>query len=387
MQREAVTPRQDWEDLHTRFRFGEGKTIRQPASWVESSNWHENACYCLTTREADMVAEATRDLHAMCLETAGNIIKSGNYGDELGIPAAAIPAIERSWNCGDPSVYGRFDLAFDGVNPPKMLEYNADIADQLLESSVLQYHWAIANNKPRFFNNIHGNLAHRWDEIKGQLAIDTIHFTADFRVTENIQTLDYMKLVAEESGLTVKIVDITKIGWDDAQKKFYDPADDQDINHLFKLYPWEEMVTEAFGAHLVADPEPVHMIEPSWKMLLTSKGFMAALWKDNENHPNLLPTFKTVASFGTTFVKKPFWGAGGKDVEIHINDIMGRGANSFKHGEGFIYQKYEPLPVFDGHSALTCSWVIGNNPSGIGIREQQGNIVNTKSAFVPHYIK
>jgi glutathionylspermidine synthase len=25
-----------------------------------------------------------------------------------------------------PSLYGRFDLTYDGINPPKLLEYNAD---------------------------------------------------------------------------------------------------------------------------------------------------------------------------------------------------------------------------------------------------------------------
>lgn len=387
MKREAITPRQDWEDLHLRFRFGQGKTIPQPASWVESSNWRENACYSLTTREADTIAEATRDLHAMCLDTAGDIIKSGNYHDDLGIPAAAIPTIERSWHRGDPSLYGRFDLAFDGVNPPKMIEYNADFADQLLESSVLQYHWAVANNKPMYFNNIHGDLIHRWNEIKGQLGITMLHMTADFREAENVQTMDYMRQAAEEAGLTVGVIDIANIGWDDDQKKFYDTANNQDIDHLFKLYAWNAMVSEDFGANLIADPEPVHVIEPSWKMLLTSKAFMTELWKRHEDHPNLLPTFRTVAPFGTTFVKKPVWGAGGKDVEIHIDSVRGRGANSFKHGEGFIYQQYQPLPVMDGHFVLTCAWVVGNNPSGIGIREQQGNVVNGQSIFVPHYLK
>ena len=39
------------------------------------------------------------------------------------------------------SIYGRFDLAFDGVDPPKLLEYNADTPTALLEAAVVQWDW------------------------------------------------------------------------------------------------------------------------------------------------------------------------------------------------------------------------------------------------------
>lgn len=36
---------------------------------------------------------------------------------------------------------GRFDLVYDGVNPPKMLEYNGDTPSLIIESSHLQLSW------------------------------------------------------------------------------------------------------------------------------------------------------------------------------------------------------------------------------------------------------
>lgn len=36
---------------------------------------------------------------------------------------------------------GRFDFSWDGRNPPKMLEYNADTPSLLLESSWVQGDW------------------------------------------------------------------------------------------------------------------------------------------------------------------------------------------------------------------------------------------------------
>ena len=43
---------------------------------------------------------------------------------------------------------GRFDLVYDGVNPPKMLEYNADTPSIIIESGDLQEGW---------FKDVHGN--------------------------------------------------------------------------------------------------------------------------------------------------------------------------------------------------------------------------------------
>jgi glutathionylspermidine synthase len=57
----------------------------------------------------------------------------------MGIPEAAVPLIERSWEEEPPSLYGRFDFACDGVNPPRLLAYNADTPTALLEAAVVQW--------------------------------------------------------------------------------------------------------------------------------------------------------------------------------------------------------------------------------------------------------
>ena len=36
---------------------------------------------------------------------------------------------------------GRFDLVYDGINPPKMLEFNGDTPSLIIESGTLQEGW------------------------------------------------------------------------------------------------------------------------------------------------------------------------------------------------------------------------------------------------------
>ena len=49
--------------------------------------------------------------------------------------------IRESWNRDEFTLYGRFDLAYNGASPPKMLEYNSDTPTSLLEAAVIQWFW------------------------------------------------------------------------------------------------------------------------------------------------------------------------------------------------------------------------------------------------------
>ena len=50
------------------------------------------------------------------------------------------------------------------------------------------------------------------------------------------------------------------LGWDG--ERFVD-LDEEPVETLFKLYPWEWLVREEFGQHLLA--RPARLIEPAWK--------------------------------------------------------------------------------------------------------------------------
>ena len=45
---------------------------------------------------------------------------------------------------------------------------------------------------------------------------------------------------------------------------------------MFKLYPWEWMMREAFGASLPG--APTQFVEPPWKAILSNKGILPLLW-------------------------------------------------------------------------------------------------------------
>ena len=56
--------------------------------------------------------------------------------------------IAASWKRRDASLYGRFDLRYDGQGPAKLLEYNADTPTSLFETAVFQWELARRCDRP-----------------------------------------------------------------------------------------------------------------------------------------------------------------------------------------------------------------------------------------------
>jgi glutathionylspermidine synthase len=147
MRRIASRPRAYWQK----------KVEAVGLTWhsLDALYWNEFAFYEFTTREVEILETATNQLERMTLKAAQHVIDNRLYA-RMGIPANAVPLIERSWEAEQPSLYGRFDFAFDGRNPPKLLEYNADTPTSLLEAAVVQWYWLQETHPDSDqFNSIH----------------------------------------------------------------------------------------------------------------------------------------------------------------------------------------------------------------------------------------
>src|SRR3954451_5555498 len=132
--------------------------------------WDETAAYQLSSYEVDQLELAANTLHEMCLELVQEVIDEKMYGLFL-IPKEFEELVAKSWNDDEPSIYGRFDLAYDGTGAPKLLEYNADTPTALVEASVAQWFW-LQDTDPRAaeegmqFNSIHERLLDAWKELR-----------------------------------------------------------------------------------------------------------------------------------------------------------------------------------------------------------------------------
>jgi glutathionylspermidine synthase len=373
MTRHCCQPRPDWREKVERV----GLTFHTHEA---GPYWDESACYELTAREVDELEAAADTLHFLCIDAAEAVIKN-NWWSRLNIPPASIPAILRSWERDDFSVYGRFDLGYDGVSPPNLLEYNADTPTALLEAAVAQWFWLKESRAGADqFNSIHERLIKAWRRWAGK----TVHFSGIRQHAEDEMTLLYLRDCGEQAGVTIKHVFVDDIGWHKKAGHFVD-LDNERIEFCFKLYPWEWLWQEEFGAHLVNDC--IQFIEPMWKMLLSNKGLLPVLWELFPGHPNLLPAYETRKLLGGNYIRKPKLSREGSNVSWVEGGVVVEENGGAYGEEGFIYQAPATLPEFDGYHPIFGVWVINHDAAGLGIREDTRRITGNLSRFVPHFFR
>ena len=356
--------------------------------------WQEGVCYGLSETQVDKILDATQELHDMSLEMVSTIVKSGDYPDYFSLTDNCKALIEQSWNRGDKSFYGRFDLVFDGKDEIKMLEYNGDTPVSILECSVAQWEYiqqaeGIPEPLRIQYNMLDERMIETWKERYEPNTL--IHFAASggFR-HEDWGNLTYIMDTALRAGMRVKEIKMQDIGLTDTGV-FVD-LEDQHIQNCFKLYPWEWMMDEQFGASIHGSE--TQWLEPAWKMLLSNKAMLVKLWALYKGHPLLLESYahESLVPDGK-WAKKAIHGREGSNIftfekqggEI-ILDALAQGSHLVPEYDkwGYMYQKWHKLPVYDGYRPIIGSWVIGDAACGMSIREDKNLVTGNDAFFASH---
>ncbi len=393
MQRQAITPRANWQTTVE----GQGLTFHTPQAPApgERPYWDESACYELSSAEVDTLESAGNQLQEMCLAAAQHVIDNKRYA-ELEIPAEAIPAIEWAWNEEPPAIYGRFDILWNGQGSPKLLEYNADTPTSLLEAAVIQWYWlkdvfADADQ----FNSLHEKLIAKWKDVANYLSKPVYFAAADN--PEDQLTIAYMRDTAEQAGLSTRQMFMEEIGWSEERQCFVDadPTENQ-IKSIFKLYPWETMLDEAFSANALRTYRDMRWIEPIWKTLLSNKGILPILWELYPNHELLLEAHFVTAQSGwqppAGWVRKPMHSREGSNIimvtpEGAKFETPGPYDNRMQVDQRLGTATFFPDGTGGNRWPVLGVWMVDQECCGLGIREDAGPITGNLSSFVPHYFR
>lgn len=343
--------------------------------------WDEGGWYEFSLAEIEEIEVATNTLHALCLQ-AVQVVLDQDRLDEFGIPSEFHPWVRASWDNDEPTVYGRFDLAWDGKSPPKLLEYNADTPTALFEAAVVQWHW-LQSVHPGLdqFNSLHENLIEAWEYLRRH-GIANISFAATAGHEEDFANVTYLRDTAAQAGIGTQYLDVSSIGFDSTNKFFVD-TDGEPIHRLFKLYPWEWMIFEEFGRHLI--DSRTQWLEPPWKLLLSNKAMLVVLWELFPDCDYLLPT--AWQPFPGDYVRKPILSREGSNIQVVRNGMVEQETYGPYSHQPTIYQAHHPLMNSEGRYAVLGSWIVGDTACGLGIREDINPVTHDTSRFVPHLIR
>lgn len=356
--------------------------------------WDETSAYQFTLQQVeDDIEDPCTALHALCRQAVGHILSNEALMARMGIPPAHWDLVAKSWAEGEPELYGRFDLAYDGAGPAKLLEYNADTPTSLYESASFQWLWLEQQQEARVlppdtdqFNGIHEALVARFATMFPRNT--DLHFAAFADSPEDYGTVEAMAWAAREAGLGAHFTEISKIGLSD-HGQFTD-AEDRVIGALFKLYPWEDLLADRFADHIATSR--CRIVEPAWKALVSNKALLPVLWQMFPGHPNLLPAFFADevdwAQLPGGHVEKPIFSREGVSVSIHQGGrVLETSSNRDYDHHPRIVQAYHPLPDFGGMHPVIGAWVVGESCVGMGLREDAKLITQDLSRFKPHFIE
>lgn len=353
--------------------------------------WDESVCYALSLDEVESgLEDPAQELADMCLDLAADIVNSEEMLSALAIPPAFWDFIRDSWQRNEPSLYGRFDFAYDGHGPAKLYEYNADTPTALYEAAYFQWLWlenclesgALPKGADQF-NSIQERMVEAFASFK---VPDTMYFASMKDTEEDRATVEYIMDCAAQAGIRGRQIFMEDIGLDSAGL-FVDPQN-APIHWLFKLYPWEYIWRDGFAANVLRSDTT--FVEPAWKMVLSNKGMLPLLWQKHEGHPNLLPAWfhnPAQAPLVSDYVLKPMLSREGANIHV-FKDHSQVFATGGEYGEeGYIGQGLCPPPFVDGHGPVCGVWVVNGKSCGLGIREDKSPVTGNLSRFVPHYIE
>ena len=375
MERIKIDPRNNWQQAVEKLGFGFHTT--------DVPYWDETAYYKFSAAEIDKLESATAAIWELCLGAVQHVIDNKLY-HLFKISENFIPYIETTWNDEHPAIFGRLDLCFKN-GKIKLLEFNADTPTSYYEAGIVQWFWLQDFDKTKDqFNSIHEKTIAYWKYLKVYLNPGIVHFSCMKNTLEDLTNVEYMRDCAMQAGIETKLIFIDDIGWDSDNLQFID-MEDEFITNMFKLYPWEWLAHEQFGNNILMDVQKTFWIEPAWKMILSNKAILPILWQLYPDSEFLLPAFFENNDM-SDYVKKPILSREGANIEIikHYGTVE---ISTGEYGEeGFVYQQLFELPEFDENYPVIGSWIIGQQPAGIGIREGKSLITNNTSRFVPHLI-
>lgn len=385
MRRLDLPPRPDWQ----------AKAEKTGFVWhsADATYWDESAAYAFTLREIeDDIEVAAGELHQMCLALVEDAIEDERLLTRLAIPREHWDFVANSWRAGHPSLYGRFDFGYDGASAPKLYEYNADTPTSVFEAATFQWLWledqlaaGVLPAGTDQFNTLFDDLRGRFQAIFPEGGF--VHFASDAKAEEDRQTVKFFEDLAIQAGLETTFVAVQDIGLD-ADGRFVD-LQGFVLQAVFKLYPWENMLREPFAARLAR--AETFWLEPPWKALLSNKGILPLLWERHEGHPNLLPAFfdddPKAASLGDSYVRKPLFSREGANVEVRSPGLKEPVTDEGYGAEGWISQAFSPPPQFEGRYPVVGAWIVGDNPAGVGVREDASPVTKNSARFIPHIIE
>ena len=376
---------------------------------VRALGWEwamEDACQNYVAREAVQLPETEAETLLQAADTLYDMLVQAipdpipdEFLQQLAIPANLWAAVRHSWDDERHwHLYGRFDLALtpDG---PKLLEFNADTATSLPETTVVQWASLVAAGQAEegrqangLFECLEDQFRH-WRSLNHdrQATLLLVYLPDSAEDEANCTVLAEAARTAGFADTYTCPIDAMRVSVDGEDRGVWAetvPDQWQKFDFLFKLAPWEILAEEE--PDLTADltqllvTRDVVIANPAYALLFQSKALLAHLWKTFPHHPLLLEA--SLEPLSGHHVRKPIFGREGQNVaEIQPDGRTGSEVPGEFAQQPQLYQQWAELPTDTEGRRYQAGVFWAGEACAIGFRREAGLITNL-SEFVPHIL-
>ncbi len=356
----------------------------------------------LPETDAETLLEAADTLYDMLVQAVPDDLPD-EFLRRLAIPENLWAAVRHSWHDERHwHLYGRFDLALTAEGP-KLLEFNADTATSLPETSVVQWASLVAagqTDEERQANGLFEGLEDQfrhWRGLNNDLSdsLLLIYLPDSAEDEANCAVLAEAARAAGFAAVHVCPADAMRVSVQGPDRGVWaqpsletDPEQWQKFDFLFKLVPWEILAAEE--PELTADltqllpTRNVVIANPAYTLLFQSKALLAHLWDTFPHHPLLLEA--SLQPLRGHHVRKPVFGREGQN----ITETLADGSTGANLGGEFgqqtqLSQRWAELPTDAQHRRYQAGVFWAGEACALGFRREAGLITNL-SEFVPHML-
>ena len=350
----------------------------------------------LPEKQAETLLQAADTLYDMLVQAIPDPIPD-DFLRQLAIPPNLWEPVRHSWNDERHwHLYGRFDLALTPEGP-KLLEFNADTATSLPETTVVQWASLVAagyadegKQANGLFECLEDQLRH-WRALNHdrQATLLLVHLPESAEDQANCAVLVEAARVAGFADSYICSVDDMRVSVDGSDRGVWAetvPGQWQKFNFLFKLVPWEILADEE--PELTADlaqlllTRDVVIANPAYCLMFQSKALLAHLWKVFPHHPLLLEA--SSQPLAGHCARKPVFGREGQNVaEIQPDGHTATEVPGDFAQQPQLYQQWAELPTDAQGRRYQAGVFWAGEACAIGFRRDTGLITNL-SEFVPH---
>ncbi len=366
----------------------------------EAGNYLTNQLVVVSEPERDAFYAAGNRLYDMFVGAAEHVMQHNLMG-KLGIPANLHELVRLTWEDERHlHLFGRFDVAggVDGT-PIKLLEFNADTATTLPESSIIQWAQLKANNidETKQFNFVYEALVENFKRLR-TLNPDrepAILFSTMRGAPEDDHNVSLLVEAAEEAGFETGFCYVDEVVFSETTGIFGKDAIGQPLYFpfWFKLVPWEYIALEEpdlckMLTAIVRNDVAV-ILNPAYTMLFQSKAILKYLWDLYPNDPLLLEASleEPIGRQNYPFVQKVILGREGSNVTVYDGIGLPIEVREGEYeGQACVYQAYAELAQ-DGQGMYYQSGIFfAYEACGLGFRRSPRRIIDNGAQFVGHVV-